>query len=356
MMFTLPDGRYIEPFFGGGALFFALRPENAIIADSNPELVNMYRQVANNLDDVIDYLRGRENDIAFINLLNEKGIIQNEGGKDESGSHARKWRLMFSKNGLIYPKLDKKYGEQAALGKMDDITPFGRVFLKADTYPAVQECFLRAMSVEQFPLAGESSYFSPLRWILAIMLELEKRTGSSELSRIEFALWGHTTNPKYSLSEVVDNILDLRMRRTKAPAKKTFDRQEIAVRAKDYDKKSDNFLDYSDMNMRYTFIIRANRKEVPDMMSILKKIVLFPVSLFVAFLALMAKWLLTLSSYVVAPLMLYIFGCGIYTAYRQTWDQFFILLVAEFICFVLFFGATAITEDIGRFSEWLAEL
>ena len=196
-------------------------------------------------------LRGRENDIAFMNLLNEKGIIQNEGGKDESGSHARKWRLMFSKNGLIYPKLDKKYGEQAALGKMDDITPFGRVFLKADTYPAVQECFLRAMSVEQFPLAGESSYFSPLRWILAIMLELEKRTGSSELSRIEFALWGHTTNPKYSLSEVVDNILDLRMRRAKAPAKKTFDRQEIAVRAKDYDKKSDNFLDYSDMNMRY---------------------------------------------------------------------------------------------------------
>lgn len=30
---------------------------------------------------------------------------------------------------------------------------------------------------------------------------------------------------------------------------------------------------------------------------------LAPISLFVAFLALMAKWLLTLSSYVVAPLM-----------------------------------------------------
>ena len=54
--------------------------------------------------------------------------------------------------------------------------------------------------------------------------------------------------------------------------------------------------------------------------------------------------------------MLYIFGCGIYTAYRQTWNQFLILLVAEFLCFVLFFGATAITEGIGRFSEWLAEL
>ena len=49
-------------------------------------------------------------------------------------------------------------------------------------------------------------------------------------------------------------------------------------------------------------------------MRFLFKMVLFPVSLFVAFLALMAKWLLTLSSYIVAPLMLYIFGCGIYTA------------------------------------------
>ena len=95
-------------------------------------------------------------------------------------------------------------------------------------------------------------------------------------------------------------------------------------------------------------------KTFPEEM--LKKIVLFPISLFVAFLALMARWLLTLSSYVVAPLMLYIFGCGIYTAYRQTWNQFLILLVAEFLCFVLFFGATAITEGIGRFSEWLAEL
>ena len=82
---------------------------------------------------------------------------------------------------------------------------------------------------------------------------------------------------------------------------------------------------------------------------------LAPISLFVAFLALMAKWLLTLSSYVVAPLMLYIFG-GIYTVYRQTWDQFLILLVAEFLCFVLFVGATAIVEGVEKFSGWLRDL
>lgn len=54
-------GRYIEPFFGGGAMFFALQPENAIIADSNPELINMYRQVATNVDEVICYLKKYDN-------------------------------------------------------------------------------------------------------------------------------------------------------------------------------------------------------------------------------------------------------------------------------------------------------
>ena len=52
-------------------------------------------------------LHGRDHEIGFMKLLNEKGIIQNESGKDESGSHARKWRLMFSKNGFIYPQVKK---------------------------------------------------------------------------------------------------------------------------------------------------------------------------------------------------------------------------------------------------------
>ena len=54
-------GRYIEPFFGGGALFFSLKPENAIIADSNPELINMYLQVAHHVDDVIECLQKYKN-------------------------------------------------------------------------------------------------------------------------------------------------------------------------------------------------------------------------------------------------------------------------------------------------------
>jgi len=54
-------GRFIEPFFGGGALFFAVRPACGIIADSNPELVNLYRSVAADVDGVIGCLSLHQN-------------------------------------------------------------------------------------------------------------------------------------------------------------------------------------------------------------------------------------------------------------------------------------------------------
>ena len=93
-----------------------------------------------------------------------------------------------------------------------------------------------------------------------------------------------------------------------------------------------------------------------DMMFVLKKIALFPISLFAAFLALMAKWLLNLSAFVLALPMLYIFGYGLYTLYCREWMQFLILLVAEFGCFVLIFMGALIADAAERFSSWVAGL
>lgn len=64
LMERLPKkfGKYIEPFFGGGALFFALEPRPGVIADINPELVNLYTAIRDELSEVIRYLRLHKND------------------------------------------------------------------------------------------------------------------------------------------------------------------------------------------------------------------------------------------------------------------------------------------------------
>ena len=52
---------YYEPFLGGGALFFALQAEKrfkqAVLSDSNKELINAYTQVRDNLDHLIRALQ-----------------------------------------------------------------------------------------------------------------------------------------------------------------------------------------------------------------------------------------------------------------------------------------------------------
>ncbi len=54
--------RYIEPFFGGGALFFALHSTNAVIGDANPELINLYRVIASDVEALIAALEGMQPD------------------------------------------------------------------------------------------------------------------------------------------------------------------------------------------------------------------------------------------------------------------------------------------------------
>jgi DNA adenine methylase len=49
--------RYFEPFLGGGALFFRMAPQHAVVSDCNPDLINMYRCVAWHVEGVIRRLR-----------------------------------------------------------------------------------------------------------------------------------------------------------------------------------------------------------------------------------------------------------------------------------------------------------
>ena len=45
--------RYFEPFFGGGAVFFALQPGQAYISDNNTELIHAYLQVRDRPESVV---------------------------------------------------------------------------------------------------------------------------------------------------------------------------------------------------------------------------------------------------------------------------------------------------------------
>ena len=45
--------RYLEPFLGSGSLFFYLQPKCAILGDINPELIATYKQVRDNLLEVL---------------------------------------------------------------------------------------------------------------------------------------------------------------------------------------------------------------------------------------------------------------------------------------------------------------
>jgi DNA adenine methylase len=47
---------YYEPMVGGGALFFELQPKKAVLNDYNKDLVNVYRVIRDNVEDLIGVL------------------------------------------------------------------------------------------------------------------------------------------------------------------------------------------------------------------------------------------------------------------------------------------------------------
>ncbi|MFZ4544605.1 MAG: DNA adenine methylase [Saprospiraceae bacterium] len=68
--------KYIEPFIGGGALFFSLNPHESIIADSNEELVITYTQVKEDVENVIKHLETFEHSEEF--YYNIRSLEPNE--------------------------------------------------------------------------------------------------------------------------------------------------------------------------------------------------------------------------------------------------------------------------------------
>ncbi len=57
MAFPKKFSRFFEPFVGGGAVFFSLRPDDAVISDANFELINSYHVIKDDLKSLVSELQ-----------------------------------------------------------------------------------------------------------------------------------------------------------------------------------------------------------------------------------------------------------------------------------------------------------
>jgi DNA adenine methylase len=86
-------GRYFEPFLGGGALFFALRPREATLADVNARLIRTYEGIRDDVDGVIGLLSGYRHDEAFFYEMREWDI------DTRSDAEVAAWFIYLNKTG-----------------------------------------------------------------------------------------------------------------------------------------------------------------------------------------------------------------------------------------------------------------
>jgi len=84
----LPDtfGTYFEPFFGGGAVFFWLRPGKAVLSDVNPNLIQCYEAIRDDPERVIE---------ALSRLKNSRADYYHIRGTKPRTQHAAAARLIY---------------------------------------------------------------------------------------------------------------------------------------------------------------------------------------------------------------------------------------------------------------------
>lgn len=85
---------YFEPFIGGGALFFDLAPKTAYINDFNSELINCYRQIKENPDELIELLTKHQESNSKEYYL-ELRSVDRDGRIEEMSAVERSARIMY---------------------------------------------------------------------------------------------------------------------------------------------------------------------------------------------------------------------------------------------------------------------
>ncbi len=191
---------------------------------------------------------GKQEEIEFSIFLHNEGIIDADLDRND-GTHARKWRYVAQKMGFIYPPVPKGHN-QSELGDINTFTPSGRAFLECTSRAAIYDCFLRAQMIATEPaLYKKDAFFSPIRYTAAVLLALNKLTGSTTVDQLCFDTCIQTADPTIPAEKVAAQIADLMKKESEATSKKVFKKKYTESLEYAHDHK--NFRDYGNTNRRY---------------------------------------------------------------------------------------------------------
>lgn len=101
------NGRYIEPFFGGGALFFHLVPKRAIINDINSKLISFYLGVKNNFETLKNELA----QIEQVYTINRKKFEDLKGKLPDERVEDKNEHLYYHIRDMFNELTEKKYSD-----------------------------------------------------------------------------------------------------------------------------------------------------------------------------------------------------------------------------------------------------
>jgi DNA adenine methylase len=101
------SGRYIEPFFGGGALFFYLEPKRAIINDINSKLISFYLGIKNHFEKIQKELF----EIERIYAINRKNFEELKSKMPDKRVEDENESLYYQIRDMFNELTEKKYSD-----------------------------------------------------------------------------------------------------------------------------------------------------------------------------------------------------------------------------------------------------
>ncbi len=198
-------------------------------------------------------LAGKENELEFAKLLDAEEIVRVERLYEDPPRDAsdvgRKWRAALMQLGFLKPSFaDRPF----------TITQNGLRLISANSLPAEQECFLRALLAHQIPSPIESfpePVFSPLRIVLEVISGLGESGLDPWISMDEMASIVQLVREVDEVSHAVSQIADHRSKLATftTPRERRAYINETREAAASYlvSQQSTTLKDYADTNFRY---------------------------------------------------------------------------------------------------------